>query len=310
MPFDEFVKWALYDGQTGYYSTARKRIGKIGKQAECDFYTSSTLHPIWGELVVEACVTLLGQHNPADFVFVEIAAEPNDSVLNSITHPFGKHQIIRLGDPVKMPKQAIAYSNEWLDAQPFKRFRFSKESKGWKEIYVLKEKDQLVEIEQPIHPNDENSLPKKGKAGDIFDWPCGARHALRKMLASNSWSGVFLTFDYGLTREVLLRDRPQGTARAYHRQKMETNLLSRPSEQDLTCHLCWEDLEECLEEENFRSIGVKNQESFLLSHSSKRIRQAFEEKLGPHDPKMQALKEILHPAHLGHSLHALWGVRE
>ena len=37
IPFDEFVKWALYDPKIGYYQRPKKRVGK---DINNDFYTS------------------------------------------------------------------------------------------------------------------------------------------------------------------------------------------------------------------------------------------------------------------------------
>lgn len=306
MPFDEYVKWALYDEQIGYYTAIRKRVGKT---QECDFYTSSSIRPLWGELIIEACINLLAKRNPSKFTFIEIAAEPNESVLKGIELPFHDHQIIRLGDDVNIPDHAVVYSNEWLDAQPFKRFRYSDTENCWQELHISLDKNTFHEIGKQIGGKSSYELPCNPNPGDLFDWPCGARKSLNNLLSVNDWQGLFLTFDYGLPKHILLKDRPQGTARAYYKQSMETNLLLRPTEQDLTCHLCWDDLQDCLGENNFYGTGLKTQESFFLHYASNRIRRVFHEKKKAHDTEMQAIKEIIHPAHLGHGLQALWGLR-
>ena len=84
----------------------------------------------------------------------------------------------------------------------------------------------------------------------LIDWPSGSIDALERLCAQK-WSGLFLTFDYGLGKEILLKERPLGTARSYHRHKMGTDLLSRVGEQDLTCHLCWDELSAVLENSEF-----------------------------------------------------------
>ena len=145
MPYDEFINWALYDPKIGYYRSSKKRVGK---DSENDFYTSTSLGSIWGELIVEASVRLLGKRNPSQFVFIEIGAEPNTSILDSVTHPFAESQTIRIGDKFEIAKQAIVYSNEWLDAQPFKRFKYSSKLGCWLEILVGLKNSQLVEFEK------------------------------------------------------------------------------------------------------------------------------------------------------------------
>ena len=74
LPFDEYVKWALYDTEIGYYRREKQRVGK---NHDSDFFTSSSLHSsVWGKLLIEASCSLIKQGDPADYVFVEIAAEP------------------------------------------------------------------------------------------------------------------------------------------------------------------------------------------------------------------------------------------
>ena len=46
--------------------------------------------------------------------FVEIAAEPGRSIMNGLEIPFRTSSTIRLGDPIKIPKNSITFSNEWL----------------------------------------------------------------------------------------------------------------------------------------------------------------------------------------------------
>ena len=85
MPYDEFLEWVLYDPQIGYYQNSKDRVGKLKHN---DFYTSSNLGDVWGNLIVEACTNLLGENDPGLFTFVEIGAEPESSTLDGIENPF------------------------------------------------------------------------------------------------------------------------------------------------------------------------------------------------------------------------------
>ena len=123
MPTDEFVRFALYHPKHGYYISDTRRVGK-GR--DTDFYTSNSHGKLWGELIVEACSEILGAEQIKKHSFVEIAAEPNCSILKGIDTPFESTNTIRLGDKAKIPSKSVVFSNEWLDAQPFKRFRFNK----------------------------------------------------------------------------------------------------------------------------------------------------------------------------------------
>ena len=79
---------------------------------------------------------------------------------------------------------------------------------------------------------------------------------------AQKWSGLFLTFDYGLGKEILLKERPLGTARSYHRHKMGSDLLSKVGEQDLTCHLCWDELVAVLENSNSPTLSLSAKNHF------------------------------------------------
>jgi SAM-dependent MidA family methyltransferase len=306
MPFDEYVEFALYDGQTGYYATPKTRVGKSDQS---DFLTSSSFGGIWGELIVDACRYILEGENLSQFTFVEIAAEPEQFVLSEIDHPFGETQIIRLGDPHDIPSPAIVYSNEWLDAQAFKRFCFNPEERKWQEIGVMLENGSLRET--PI--NSPLSLQALGFPHEYtqpyqVDWPSGSIEALER-LCGEKWSGLFLTFDYGLGKEILLKERPLGTARSYHRHKMGSDLLSKVGEQDITCHLCWDELVGVLENSEFNRPQLVSQESFLMNHASGKIKEILSGTTGDPTSKTQVLKELMHPFHMGNKFQALWALR-
>ena len=51
MPFDEFIDFALYDEEIGYYTSQKQRVGR---SESTDFFTSSSYGTLWGELIVDA----------------------------------------------------------------------------------------------------------------------------------------------------------------------------------------------------------------------------------------------------------------
>jgi len=61
MTFAQFMQLALYDPTLGYYARPQPRVG-YGPGT--DFFTASTSGPIFGELIVAACVELLGHETP------------------------------------------------------------------------------------------------------------------------------------------------------------------------------------------------------------------------------------------------------
>ena len=308
MPYDEFVNWALYDHEIGYY---QKSTTRVGKNTQADFYTSVSLFkPVWARLLIDSCCKLLGKHNPKDFIFIEIAAEPDRSSLDKKAHPFKEMKTIRLGDHLDIPERAIVYSNEWLDAQPFKRFRFDTESKRWQEVGVKLEGEIWTEHNFPFNQNTAlitKNFPCDYNIGYTIDWPIGAEKILNSLVQLN-WDGLFLTFDYGLNFQRILSDFPEGTARTYQNHRMGTDILDNPGMQDITCHLCWDALQEILMNHQFMNINLQNQESFFMNHAQMAIKSMIENP-DSNEEFLGSLKELIHPQHLGHKFQALYGQR-
>ena len=95
------------------------------------------------------------------------------------------------------------------------------------------------------------------------------------------WHGLFLPLDYGKTLELLEICPRALPALTTHQQSEE--LLSRPGEQDLTCHLCWDWIEDILKKQNFINTRLLRQESsscatrkkqsdLLLSQTTQKIK--------------------------------------
>ena len=75
-----------------------------------------------------------------------------------------------------IPEKAIVFSNEWLDAQPFKRFRFDTESKQWQEIGVKLVGKIWTEENLPINENATKitKISQRLQIPYTIDWTTGA----------------------------------------------------------------------------------------------------------------------------------------
>ena len=74
LSFAEFMAEALYHPQYGYYMAPRDRIGKAG-----DFFTSSSVHTVFGRLVARQLTEMDGILSSGVF---EIAGLPREEVEN------------------------------------------------------------------------------------------------------------------------------------------------------------------------------------------------------------------------------------
>ena len=72
MSFAGFMELALYHPAAGYYARRRRRIGR---EPDADFFTATSLGPLFGELVAAAGADLLGPRPPGGYAFVEIGVE-------------------------------------------------------------------------------------------------------------------------------------------------------------------------------------------------------------------------------------------
>jgi SAM-dependent MidA family methyltransferase len=299
--FAEFMEVALYEPDLGYY---RRNGPRIGYGSGTDFFTASTSAPLFGRLVVAACVRLLGDEPPLSFEFVEIGAEPGGGVLKGLRHPFRSARQIGLGEPLRIEGPCVVFSNELFDAQPFRRFRFR--DGQWRELGVsLDEVLSEVEFAAEMPP----PLPRAAPEGYVFDAPTGASD-LAAAVAAQPWAGLFLAFDYGKSWEELAWTIPEGTARSYHRHIQGNDLLARPGEQDLTCHVCWDWLTDALRVGGFDAPRLESQEGFFIHHSGGVIAAEMAAEAGRLSREKLSLLQLLHPAHMGQKFQALWAIRQ
>lgn len=302
--FDDFVRLALYHPSEGYYARPRTRVGY---GPDTDFFTASTSGPVFGELVSAACLALLGDRDPAEFTFVEVGAEAGRCILDGVDHPFAGARAIGVTDEPVLTGKCVVFSNELFDAQPFRRLRFREGS--WRELGVRLGSDQLFECECASGPPLPGPLPAIATPGYTIDAPVAAAE-LARSLAEQSWSGLFLAFDYGKLWAELATARPAGTARTYFRHRQGNDLLARPGEQDLTCHICWDWIEDALRQNGFRDLKLESQESFLIRNGATYLAGAIAEDAARLTRRKQSLLQLLHGSHLGQKFQVLHGVRD
>lgn len=326
LPFDRFTELALYHPQVGYYRRDRTRVGH---GPGTDFETATTSNPVFGRLVAAACANLAGGDAAAGFTFVEVGSESScrpvsapDSVgrdagdehrstsetgvLAGIPHPFREVRTIPVGDPIRIEGPCIVFSNELFDAQPFLRLVFR--GGTWRELGVRLNGARLEVIELP-EPGLEaaeliDRLPADPGEGYSLDLSPAAAH-LAAQIAAQPWHGLFVACDYGRSWRELVEDCPIGTARAYRSHRQHNDLLANPGEQDLTCHVCWDDLIDAITRHRFDGAVVQSQEAFFLRNARDAVGDLVTSaQLGP-DPSKLQLQQLIHPALMGQKFQVL-----
>jgi SAM-dependent MidA family methyltransferase len=306
--FARYMELALYHPTAGYYTRDFKRVGRDEK---ADFFTATSFNPVFGELVVAAAVRLLAPASPADFTFVEVAAEPGAGLLRDLSHPFAAYQPISYGQPFVFPAQSVVFSNELFDAQPFHRVVW-RESR-WRELGVALHGRHLREVEMPDFAPElaayADRLPKTAEENYHIDLPIRTVPILERMVWSK-WTGLFLAFDYGKFWAELAGHTPAGTLRTYHRQKMGSDLLGRPGKQDITGHVCWDWLEDGLIQAGFGEPRVDSQESFFMNYASEALAAITKAEASSFSPRKRMVMQLLHPANMGQKFQALHALRK
>ncbi len=309
IPFDRFMAQALYHPAGGYYTTTRQRVGR---SAETDFYTASSLGPIFGELIAAVAVHRIRQQSesPHDFTFVELGAEQGRSVLDGVAHPFRAAQPIGIGAAWEFSGPCVVFSNELFDAQPCARFR--RTTSGWVELGAGFTADGTLENrERPVTADSAiaRQLPDDCPPGYHLDWPQAAAD-LAQRIAANPWRGLFVALDYGHSWHELINECPQGTVRAY-RQHVQTNdLLAQPGTQDLTCHICWDWIAAALKKSGFHVDPVVSQEAFFIQNAGPKLAELMQQEAARMSQRKSALLQLLHPSALGQKFQGLTAWRD
>ncbi len=308
VPFARYMELAMYHPTAGYYTRDFKRVGRDNR---ADFFTATSFNPVFGELVAAAAAKLLAPARPQDFVFVEIGAEPGGGILRDLPHPFASYQTISLGQPFTLPENAVVFSNELFDAQPFHRVVW--QEGRWQELGVALHGRHLRHVVLPAFSAElaahADRLPKTAEENYHIDLPFRTVPMLERIVGQK-WQGLFLAFDYGKFWQELAENIPSGTARTYHRQKMGNDLLARPGKQDLTCHICWDWLEDGLGRAGFGESRVDSQENFFMSYAAETLAAITKAEASSFSLRKRMLIQLLHPANMGQKFQALHALRK
>lgn len=293
--FAEFMEICLYHPQYGYYSSGRARRGREG-----DYFTSPTVHPIFGALlgkqigqtwkilgggdfeVVEMgggegylCHDLLGYlrgHEPQLYELlcyrmVEISP-PVIERQKEILAPFdGKVSWCRPGELGKDGIVGCFLSNELVDSFPVHRVVMV--GGALKEIFVALKDGRLRELlGEPSTPELEEYFRRLGitlRAGQRAEVNLEAMQWLRRV-ARGLEKGFVITIDYGYpAQELYSPDRSDGTLLCYRDHRVLSDPYVNLGLQDMTSHVDFTSLIHWGEELGLRYTGLVPQYRFLLA---------------------------------------------
>jgi SAM-dependent MidA family methyltransferase len=292
LTFARFMELALYAPGAGYYMRDAERIGARG-----DYYTSSNLHPLFGELIAKQLMQMARILGGAPVTIIEqgagrgvLAFDVIQALLRADHLPPWTYVIVekspamvacqqRLLAPVLSsgrvawagtlppePVDGCVVSNELVDAFPV--HRVVQRAGALREVFVDAVGEGLVErLDAPSTPDLAAYLQRlgvtliEGQQAEVnlaaVEWMRAVGRALRR--------GFVLTIDYGYPADDLYDPlRRRGTLLAYHRHRANEAFYQRVGRQDLTAHVDFTTLAWAGRDAGLEVEGFVDQTRFLL----------------------------------------------
>ncbi|GBF12614.1 SAM-dependent methyltransferase [Tepidibacillus infernus] len=296
--FYDFMKMALYAPELGYYTKDRKKIGK-----SADFYTSSSVGPIFGQTIANSFVELLQYASEKETFFIlEMGGGDGRfarDVLNAMFEKYPKiyqsltyfmleaspyHQdlqrehlerhlnhvkwIDQLQD-LPQPFIGIIFSNELVDSFPVHKVK--KVNGKFKEIFVTwnEERESYEEITAELsHPSLEDYFIQQKvtlKEGQVAEINLDAMDWM-KHVAQRLIRGYVITIDYGYPADELYAShRHDGTLMCYYQHTANDNPYQLIGEQDITTHVNFTALMEEGKRWGLEPVWFSTQSHFLMN---------------------------------------------
>ncbi|PLX79911.1 MAG: hypothetical protein C0616_09680 [Desulfuromonas sp.] len=292
LTFAEFMANCLYHPQHGYYQSPQVRIGRQG-----DFFTSSSVHRVFGSLVARQLVDMWRCMGGGEFVVVEQGPGEGHLALDILddlrqTEPefyselryflveqnivsrqrqselLIKHQAKvdwALEDEIE-PFSGCLLSNELIDAFPVHVV----EVRGGElqEVFVVNSNDGFAEdLRAPSTSDLQTHLdwlgcgPVEGNRAEINLEAVRWLHRISARLQR----GFILTIDYGYpSKELFAPQRRQGTLLCYDKHQAHDNPYQNAGCQDITTHVDFGALQKAGEDAGLQTLWFGEQYRFLM----------------------------------------------
>lgn len=288
--FDEFMQFALYHPQYGYYARGERIFGREG-----DFVTAPELSLLFGQTIGIALREVLSRCGGVVYEFGAGTGQLACDVLHTAGDLISQYNIVDVSGGLKLVQLArlvaqhgpdierkvrwlgslpdelhgVVLGNEILDATPVRRFRWH--SSGPLEAWVQRQNDELQWVWKPVDPLFATAIQQLHTA--YGPWPDAYESEISEQ--STAWvktiterlNGVALMIDYGFHDAMYYHPaRNQGTLRATRRHTAHDDFLVNVGEQDLTAHVNFSAVYKALESCGGALEGYSHQGEFLLAH--------------------------------------------
>jgi SAM-dependent MidA family methyltransferase len=294
--FAQFMRLALYEPNSGYYSANTEKLGEQG-----DFVTAPEISPLFTECVGMQCCSVLKQLAggdileigagtgkmagdlllfleqqgvlPTHYFILEISSNliqrQKKYLAERIPHLFSR--LKWLDAPLKKPLKGLILANEVADALPVHRFVWRHQDVA--ELRVCERGSEFAWQATPIRTRarkekllrlQQNYFPKPTEY--VSEVSFGLAAWVRQLSAMLK-QGVILVMDYGYgAREYYHPERKQGTLRCYWRHCGHDNPFIAIGQQDITASVDFSRLARCAMQHGLHLASFTTQAAFLLNN--------------------------------------------
>ncbi len=337
MTFARFMDLALYAPGLGYYMRDAERIGARG-----DYYTSSSLHPLFGEMIARQIEEMAACCGGGTFTVIEQGAGKGAlayDILSALDRvpslgerlayliverspamaarqhrllePWATSSRVRwAGALPTSPIQGCVVSNELVDAFPV--HRVLQQDGRLAELYVGVSGEGLADVVGPPSTHElEAYLGRVGVTlaeGQQAEINLAAVQWIREVGRSLA-RGFVVTVDYGYPSDQLYAPhRKRGTLLAYFRHRTNEAFYERIGRQDLTAHVDWTTLAIAGRDAGLEVTGWTDQTSFLLSLGAAEAAETWLADAADdaeHERTLAGIRGLLDPRDMGRTFQVL-----
>lgn len=294
LPFDEYMRFALYAPGLGYYSAGAAKLGAAG-----DFITAPELSPLFGTCLARHCAQVLAATGGGDLL--ELGAGSGRLAhdlltgLQAMDAPPARYRILEVSADLRARQQALlgalpvalASRVEWLDAPPADDWRgalvanevldalpvqcFSWRDAAFERGVALDAAGLPAWSERPAAPALASEVRRLQQDAGAA-WPSGYRSEL--CMQAQPWidavtqrmtQGVALFVDYGLARRDYYHPhRHAGTLRCHYRHQAHDDPFAHPGLEDITAWVDFTRVAEAADAADLEVLGYATQSGALL----------------------------------------------
>ena len=331
IPFNEFMRLALYTPGLGYYSAGMQKFGVDG-----DFVTAPEISPLFAQCIAKQCQQVLAGFEagvilelgagsgimavdilktlqeldslPKRYFILEVSADlqQQQQAIFQAKAPQFLPLVEWLQKLPTEPIQGIILANEVLDAMPIHKFRV--QSDYIAEFYVTHDSNTFIWHEQKtINTELQEAVTKLNLEEDYVSEINLTLPAWLQSIADILASGMILLIDYGFpSSEFYHPQRDQGTLMCHYRHKSHTEPLILVGLQDITAHVDFTSVAEAATLAKLQVAGYTTQANFLLNCGLADILFALDpDNKQSYLPQAQQAKTLILPSEMGELFKAM-----